>query len=32
MIMVQLKGYRMLVVEQEGRVTIIDNPKWSKAI
>jgi glucose-6-phosphate isomerase len=27
---IETKGYRKLVVEQDGQVTIIDNPKWSK--
>jgi glucose-6-phosphate isomerase len=29
---IETKGYRKLVVEQEGQVTIIDNPKWSKNV
>jgi glucose-6-phosphate isomerase len=27
---IETKGYRKLVVEQDGQVAIIDNPKWSK--
>jgi glucose-6-phosphate isomerase, archaeal len=27
---IETKGYRKLVVEQDGQTAIIDNPKWSK--
>jgi glucose-6-phosphate isomerase len=27
---IETKGYRKLVVEQDGQVAIVDNPKWSK--